>query len=168
MPDEHHLILHQATGNILGSCPNTSIPHRTRRAKSSVTANSECPTENGTRICNGLPSPPRKRGSRATAAVLGSLDSRFRGNDESTTAFLDLLSVGLLVAPLLAMTFGCHCERSDLTARAGRGGAGSGRPWGRCLCRFRGGTSSWWRKLSITPCPSSRRPDRQCARPSPW
>jgi hypothetical protein len=41
---------------------------------------SECPSENGARVCNGLPSPPRKRGSRATASVLGSLDSRVRGN----------------------------------------------------------------------------------------
>ena len=51
--------------------------------------------------------------------------------------------------------------------RAGRGGAESGRPWERCLCRFRGGTSPGSHTSSTTLCPSTRRWDRRCARPSP-
>ena len=39
---------------------------------------------------NNYPSPPRKRGSRATARAVGSLGSRFRGNDEMKSAYLPL------------------------------------------------------------------------------
>jgi len=62
-------------------------------------------------------------------------------------------------------------RRPDLTRtfnrRAGPGGAGSGRPWARCLCRFRGGTSFGSRRSSTMPGPSSRHWRRRCARPFP-
>jgi hypothetical protein len=54
-----------------------------------------------------------------------------------------------------------------INPRADRGGAESAPPWEKCLCRFRGGTSRGWHRLSTMPGPSSRLSGRRCGRPSP-
>jgi hypothetical protein len=51
------------------------------REHQAVSALAQCLTENEPEITNPFSSPPRKRGSRAGAAISAPLDSRFRGND---------------------------------------------------------------------------------------